>query len=155
MILIEKLALVFAMVLFMEGFAWATHKYVMHSWGWGWHKSHHEPAAGPVEKNDLYAICFAVVVILLFVAGMWVEWLWWAALGITVYGGIYFFVHDMLVHQRFGLRWVPRRGYFKRLQQAHRIHHAVKSREGAVSFGFLFARAPRHLKAELRKRASL
>ena len=56
MILIEKLALVLGMVLFMEGFAWATHKYVMHSWGWGWHKSHHEPHSGPVEKNDLYAL---------------------------------------------------------------------------------------------------
>lgn len=155
MTLIEKLALVFGMVLFMEGFAWATHKYVMHSWGWGWHKSHHEPHQGPVEKNDLYAVCFAAVVILMFVAGMWVEWLWWAALGITMYGAIYFFVHDMLVHERFGLRWVPRRGYFKRLQQAHRIHHAVKSRDGAVSFGFLFAREPRRLKAELRNRASL
>ena len=155
MLLIEKLALTFGMVLFMEGFAWATHKYVMHSWGWGWHKSHHEPRNGPLEKNDLYALCFAAVVIFLFAAGMWVEWLWWAALGITIYGAIYFFVHDMLVHERFGLRWVPRRGYFKRLQQAHRIHHAVKSRDGAVSFGFLFARAPRSLKAELRKRASL
>ena len=155
MTLIEKLALVFGMVLFMEGFAWATHKYVMHSWGWGWHKSHHEPHSGPVEKNDLYAVCFAAVVILMFVAGMWVERLWWAALGITIYGAIYFFVHDMLVHERFGLRWVPRRGYFKRLQQAHRIHHAVKSRDGAVSFGFLFAREPRRLKAELRNRASL
>lgn len=155
MTMIEKLALVFGMVLFMEGFAWATHKYVMHSWGWGWHKSHHEPHSGPVEKNDLYAVCFAAVVILMFVAGMWVEWLWWAALGITMYGAIYFFVHDMLVHERFGLRWVPRRGYFKRLQQAHRIHHAVKSRDGAVSFGFLFAREPRRLKAELRNRASL
>ena len=150
---IEKLALVFFMVLFMECVAWAAHKYVMHGWGWGWHRSHHRPSSGPVEKNDLYALCFAVAVIGLFVAGLWLETLWWGALGITLYGAIYFFVHDMLVHQRFGLRWVPRRGYLKRLQQAYRLHHAVKGRKGAVSFGFLFAPSPVRLKAELRRRA--
>ena len=147
---IEKVALTVGMVLFMECFAWATHKYVMHGWGWGWHRSHHRPRTGAFEMNDLYALCFAVAVVGLFVAGLWIEVLWWAALGITLYGAIYVFVHDMLVHQRFGLRWVPRRGYFKRLQQAHRLHHAVKQRKGAVSFGFLFARSPVRLKAELR-----
>ena len=149
---IEKLALVIAMVLFMECFAWTTHKYVMHGFGWGWHRSHHEPYVGRFEKNDLYAIVFSIVVMALFVAGVWAEPLWWAAVGITIYGAIYAFVHDMLVHQRFGLRWVPRRGYFKRLHQAHRLHHATKGREGAVSFGFLFAPDPTRLKAKLRER---
>ena len=148
---IEKIALTLGMVVFMECFAWATHKYVMHGWGWGWHRSHHRPRSGPVEKNDLYALCFAVAVVGMFVAGMWLETLWWAALGITLYGAIYVFVHDMLVHQRFGLRWIPRQGYLKRLQQAHRLHHAVKQRKGAVSFGFLLARSPVRLKAELRR----
>jgi len=32
---IEKLGIVVFMVLFMECFAWAAHKYVMHGWGWG------------------------------------------------------------------------------------------------------------------------
>lgn len=148
----EKLALVVGMVVFMECFAWAAHRYVMHGWGWGWHKSHHEPYAGAFEKNDLYALCFASVVIGLFVAGVRYEPLWWAALGITIYGGIYALVHDMLVHQRFGFRWVPRKGYFKRLHQAHRLHHATKGRDGAVSFGFLFAPDPARLKAKLKER---
>lgn len=150
---LEKTAVVVGMVLFMECFAWATHKYVMHGVGWGWHRSHHEPYAGRFEKNDLYAVVFSVVVVALFAAGWLWEPLWWAALGITVYGGIYAFVHDMLVHQRFGYRWVPRRGYFKRLHQAHRLHHATKGRTGAVSFGFLFAPDPARLKAKLRERA--
>ena len=149
----EKIAVVAGMVLFMECFAWATHKYVMHGIGWGWHKSHHEPYAAAVEKNDLYAVVFSAVVVALFAAGWWWEPLWWAALGITVYGGIYVFVHDMLVHQRFGMRWIPRRGYFKRLHQAHRLHHATKGRDGAVSFGFLFAPSPTRLKARLREQA--
>ena len=150
----ERTALVLFMVLFMECFAWAMHKYVMHGWGWGWHKSHHEPHDNTVEKNDLYAVVFAIVPIALFTVGMWYEPLWWIALGITIYGAIYAFVHDMLVHQRGGFRWVPRRGYFKRLLQAHRLHHAVEGREGTVSHGFLFARSPAVLKEQLRRHAA-
>jgi beta-carotene 3-hydroxylase len=150
----ERTALVVFMVLFMECFAWAMHKYVMHGWGWGWHKSHHEPHDNAVEKNDLYAVVFAIVPIALFTVGMWYEPLWWIALGITIYGAIYAFVHDMLVHQRGGFRWVPRHGYFKRLLQAHRLHHAVEGREGTVSHGFLFARNPAVLKEQLRRHAA-
>ena len=146
----EKLAIVVFMVVFMECFAWAAHRYVMHGWGWGWHKSHHEDHDGWFEKNDLYAIVFAIVPIVLFVVGLRWEPLWWAALGITVYGGIYAFVHDLLVHQRGGFRWVPKQGYFKRLLQAHRLHHAVEGKDGTVSHGFLFARKPAVLKAQLR-----
>lgn len=145
----EKLGVVVATVLAMEGFAWAAHKYVMHGWGWGWHRSHHEARTGWWEKNDLYAVTFSVVVVGLFTWGMWHPALWWAALGITVYGMIYAFVHDMLVHQRGGFRWVPKRGYFKRLHQAHRLHHAVEGRDGTVSHGFLFAPSPARLAEQI------
>jgi beta-carotene 3-hydroxylase len=49
---------------------------------------------------------------------------------------------------------VPKRGYFKRLLQAHRLHHAVEGKDGTVSHGFLFARSPAALKAQLRGRAA-
>lgn len=145
----ERLGIVVAMVAFMEVFAWATHRWVMHGWGWGWHRSHHEAHDGWWEKNDLYAVTFAGIVVALFTVGIWYPAVWWAALGITVYGGIYFFVHDMLVHQRAGFRWVPKRGYFKRLLQAHRLHHAVTTKAGTVSHGFLIAPSPERLKAQL------
>jgi beta-carotene 3-hydroxylase len=37
----------------------------------------------------------------------------------------------------------------KRIVQAHRLHHAVEEREGAVSFGFLWAPPAERLKARL------
>jgi beta-carotene 3-hydroxylase len=37
--------------------------------------------------------------------------------------------------------------------QAHRLHHAVHGRDGTVSHGFLFARKPATLKAQLRANA--
>ena len=140
----------------MELFAWAVHRYVMHSrWGWGWHASHHEPHDGVLEKNDLFAVVFAAPAVLLFTLGALpgLRPLWWAGLGVTAYGVMYAIVHDGLVHSRWPVRWTPRRGYAKRLVQAHRLHHATHGRDGAVSFGFLYAPDVRKLKAKLRARA--
>lgn len=124
----------------MEGFAWWAHKYVMHGWGWGWHRSHHEPHDDLLEKNDLYAVVFASVAIGLFViGGLGLPLVTAVATGVTLYGFLYFVVHDGLVHQRWPFRYVPHRGYAKRLVQAHRLHHAVRGRDHGVSFGFLYA----------------
>jgi beta-carotene 3-hydroxylase len=49
----------------------------------------------------------------------------------------------------------PHSGYLKRLVQAHRLHHAVKGREGCVSFGFLYAPPVARLRDELRSKGSL
>jgi beta-carotene 3-hydroxylase len=108
--------------------------------GWGWHKSHHEPHEPGLEKNDLYAVVFALFAIGLFwIGGNFWQPLWWVAAGITVYGVLYFVAHDGLVHQRWPFRYVPRKGYLKRLYQAHRLHHAVDGKDGCVSFGFIYA----------------
>jgi beta-carotene 3-hydroxylase len=132
--------LVAGTVAFMEWFASWSHKHVMHGWGWGWHKSHHEPHEGAFEKNDLYALVFSGVAIVLFLAGsLWLPFLFWIAVGVTVYGALYFILHDGLVHQRWPFRYVPRRGYLKRVYQAHRLHHAVQGKDGCVSFGFVYA----------------
>ncbi len=48
------------------------------------------------------------------------------------------------------MRWVPKRGYAKRLVQAHKLHHATVGKSGGVSFGFVFARDPLKLKTELK-----
>jgi len=151
MSVLQILAVIVATVVGMEAFAWAAHKYIMHGWGWGWHRDHHEPHDHVLERNDLYAVTFGAIVTGLFAIGaIWSPLLWWIAMGITVYGLIYAFIHDGLVHQRF-MRWVPRRGYAKRLVQAHKLHHATSGRDGGVSFGFIFAGDPAKLKAELRR----
>jgi len=38
----------------------------------------------------------------------------------------------------------------KRLVQAHRLHHAAHTKDGCVSFGFIWAPDVRKLKAELK-----
>jgi beta-carotene 3-hydroxylase len=133
------LTIAVATVVLMELGAYALHRYVMHGWGWGWHKSHHEEREGVFEKNDLYALVFAVVAIGLFALGTLMPLLTWIAIGVTAYGALYFIFHDGLVHQRWFFKKPPRSGYLKRLYQAHRLHHAVEDKDGAVSFGFLYA----------------
>jgi beta-carotene 3-hydroxylase len=158
---VTAIAIAVATTLAMEGVAWASHKYVMHGFGWSWHRDHHEPHTGFLERNDLYALVGAAMSISMFALGSpWImgaaawEPATWIGLGILGYGIIYTLVHDGLVHQRW-FRWVPRRGYAKRLVQAHKLHHATVGREGGVSFGFVFARDPAKLKAELsRQRAA-
>lgn len=157
MSIISIILIVLATVFVMEWVAWSSHKYIMHGWGWGWHRDHHEPHNKALEKNDLYGIVGAVTSISLFVIGsplMLGDNAWapatWIGLGVMFYGIIYTVVHDGLVHQRY-FKYVPRRGYAKRLVQAHKLHHATIGKEGGVSFGFVFARDPAALKADLKK----
>lgn len=153
---LAAICVVIATVLVMEGVAWASHRYVMHGFGWNWHRDHHEPHDGLLERNDLYALVGAGMSICMFVLGSpmirgpaaW-EPGTWIGLGVLIYGIIYTVIHDGLIHQRW-FHWVPKRGYAKRLVQAHRLHHATIGKEGGVSFGFVLARDPARLKQELR-----
>jgi len=145
------LLIVLSAVAGMEVFAWAIHKYVMHGWGWGWHASHHSARRGRFEKNDLFAVVFAGMAIVLIALGSAGRWpLQWIGAGMTLYGALYCLAHDGLVHRRWPLtRQPPRSGYLKRLYQAHRLHHAVDGRTGCVSFGFLWAPPAAALKRQL------
>ena len=61
--MLSNALIVVTTVVLMELFSIVAHKYIMHGFGWGWHKSHHEPRTGLFEKNDLYAVVFAGVAI--------------------------------------------------------------------------------------------
>ncbi|HEV2747759.1 MAG TPA: sterol desaturase family protein [Allosphingosinicella sp.] len=142
----------FGTVAVMEGVAYAAHRWVMHGPGWVLHKSHHRPRAGRFEANDLYALIFAAPSVLLIHAGVhlgWGEGAVWVGGGIAAYGALYFGFHDVIVHRRLAHRYRPGSAYMKRIVQAHRLHHAVETRRGAVSFGFLWAPRLDRLKSEL------
>ena len=147
--------LFFATVIAMEGVAYAAHRWVMHGPGWVLHESHHRPRLGRFEANDLYAVIFAIPSITLIFGGVnlaWGAWAIWVGAGVAAYGAIYFGFHDVIVHKRIGHRYVARSAYMKRIVQAHRLHHAVETKEGTVSFGFLWAPPADLLKAELKRR---
>lgn len=139
-------------ILAMEFVAYAAHRWVMHGPGWFLHASHHRHRDGMFEANDLYALIFALPSILLLFGGVhlgWGDWAVWVGAGIAAYGAIYFGFHDVIVHQRIPHRFLPRSNYFKRIVQAHKLHHATEGKHGSVSFGFLWAPKPEVLKRQL------
>ncbi|MEL6360865.1 MAG: sterol desaturase family protein [Pseudomonadota bacterium] len=144
------IGIVVVTVLVMEAVAWLLHRYVMHGFMWSIHKTHHEPRKGAFELNDAFGVAFALPSALLINLGTRGNELAMAVgIGISVYGVIYFFFHDMLVHRRVDLGLRPRSGYLARIVQAHRLHHAVQGKDGCVAFGFIFAPSPKRLKKML------
>ena len=139
-------------VAFMEAFAYVMHRWIMHGPGWILHKSHHRPRNGRFELNDLYGVIFAIPSIVLIYGGTvdgWGDWATAVGVGIATYGAIYFGFHDVIVHKRVGHTYVPRSSYMKRIVQAHRMHHALESKEHGISFGFLVAPRIEALKKQL------
>ena len=125
----------------MEFVAYITHKKVMHGWLWSLHKSHHRPRDGLLEKNDFFAVFFAAPSIILIWLGVnsWAPLLY-PGLGVAAYGLAYFVFHDGIVHRRLPFRYRGKNAYMKRIIEAHWVHHATTTKEGATSFGFLYAR---------------
>jgi beta-carotene 3-hydroxylase len=141
----------------MEGVAYVAHRWVMHGFGWFLHESHHRARGGMFELNDLYGVFFAIPSIGLFAFGIALGHganYAWVGGGIMAYGAIYFGFHDVIVHKRVGIRYIPKSAYMKRIIQAHRLHHVVETKAGAVSFGFIIAPKPEALKAELARRGN-
>ncbi len=127
--------------LVMEGVTWLTHKYVMHGFLWYLHEDHHQPKYQNIlEKNDAFFVIFAIPSILLFYYGINpnLNFLFFIGLGILLYGLAYFFVHDILIHQRFKFFSRTKIRYFQGLRKAHKVHHKHLGKEDGECFGMLF-----------------
>ena len=128
-------------VAFMEFVAWFAHKYVMHGILWRWHEDHHNPHdnEGFFEKNDLFFLIFAIPSALLYIIGSLPDYriLFFIGVGISIYGLIYFLIHDVYIHQRF--KWFRQLDskYSRAILRAHGAHHAIQTKEDCESFGLL------------------
>jgi len=122
----------------IELFATLIHKYLMHGPLWFIHESHHRPK-GRFELNDLFAVLFGGIGVWLLVSGSLAAFdsRFWMGLGISVYGGVYFYLHDVLVHRRAGKAKTPEWAYIKALRHAHRMHHKHVNKLPSESYGLL------------------
>ena len=119
----------------MEAVSYSAHRWLMHGAGMAWHRSHHAPAAGRFERNDLFPLCFSAVGVTLFAVGAWAPglgWCTWVGLGVTAYGFVYLFVHEVHIHRRLPVP-LPRLRYLDWLRESHRAHH----RTGGEPYGML------------------
>ncbi|HMS69301.1 MAG TPA: sterol desaturase family protein [Saprospiraceae bacterium] len=138
-----KIIIVILTVFGMEFIAWFAHKYLMHGWLWVWHEDHHKPhfeKEGFFEKNDLFFLVFAIPSALSYMLGSFVPSLWWLffiGVGISIYGLIYFLIHDVYIHQRF--KWFKQLDtkYSRAILRAHGAHHTKSTKEDCESFGLL------------------
>ena len=137
------IAIVLATVFGMEFVAWFAHKYLMHGWLWIWHEDHHKPhyeKEGFFEKNDLFFLVFALPSMTCYIIGslfMDYRWVLFIGIGISIYGLIYFLIHDVYIHQRF--KWFRQldNKYSRAILRAHGAHHAKTQKEDGESFGLL------------------
>ena len=130
----------------MELVAWSAHKYVMHGIMWWFHRDHHNHEPGFFEKNDFFAVIFAIPSTYFFYTGaMNGDFRTWIGLGILLYGLCYMFVHDIFIHQRF--KWLRRTNsvYLTAIRKAHLVHHKHLGPEDGECFGMLWA-SPKYLR---------
>jgi len=132
--------LIFAIL--WEGVAWFMHKYVMHGIGWYFHEDHHKTSGKRMQKNDAYALFFALISFLLIYNGLRMEisYIASAGFGVALYGIGYVLFHEIIFHKRIkGLKIKVNHPYMKRIIASHRVHHSVITKEGASNFSFLWA----------------
>ena len=127
----------------MEFVSYLAHRYVYHGFMWFLHKSHHTPRKGAFEWNDLFPVFFASVTMVLMFIGLsnpsGID-LVALSVGITAYGAVYIFIHDLYVHGRMkSLRL--KNSYLLRVKKAHMVHHAT----GGEPYGLLFYSFPRNV----------
>jgi beta-carotene 3-hydroxylase len=138
------IALVVLAFFFMEFMAWFSHKYVMHGFLWVLHKDHHAPHKKRFERNDSFAVIFAVPSFLGIYLGLRYENNFFLSIGIGIllYGIAYFLFHDGVYHQRLKVKR-PKNKYFRAIIKAHDDHHI-----GKKNYGFLLLVPFKYFRAE-------
>jgi beta-carotene 3-hydroxylase len=66
------------------------------------------------------------------------DWLLYIGIGISIYGLIYFLIHDVYIHKRFSWFRQLENPYSVAILRAHGAHHAKQTKEHCESFGLLF-----------------
>jgi beta-carotene 3-hydroxylase len=138
--MLQNILVTIVVFLTMEGITWCTHKFVMHGFLWHLHEDHHNPDHKQFfQKNDWFFVIFSVPSILLFYFGQKAgyNYLFFIGLGILLYGMAYFFVHEIVIHQRYPMLTNTRIKYFRGLKKAHRDHHKHLVKQDGECFGML------------------
>jgi len=116
--------------------SWFIHKYLMHGPLWFIHKTHHQARKGFFEANDVFTFFFGSVAVCLIIVGISeLSAAFWVGCGISAYGTLYFFLHDVLIHRRMNFLGRPKGRFLKGIYRAHAAHHKHETKEDAESFG--------------------
>jgi len=126
MVYLENVFYLLATFGLMEFVAYGLHRYVLHTFLWFVHDTHHLPRTGVFEKNDVIAFIFGIPSWLCIMFGMMAgnDYRLYIGIGILIYGICYIMIHDSVVHQRF--KWFsanPKNWYLLGVKLGHEAHH--------------------------------
>jgi len=125
----------------MEIISYLVHRYVFHGLLWKIHRTHHEASHAHFEWNDLFSLGFAALAIVLIVLGSGhplSDPRFGIGIGISVYGLLYFIIHDLFTHRRF-LPFSSNSRIMLLIRSAHNRHHQTAEKDGHEPYGlFLF-----------------
>lgn len=133
--------LIILTTLSMECISWLLHKYLFHGPLWFIHQTHHNRTAhSSFELNDIFSLFFALISICLIFIGAYISSSIYLSIGfgITLYGLIFFIIHDGLIHQRYGIWNKVSNNYLKQIQRAHQRHHMHPYKQPSEEFGLFF-----------------
>lgn len=147
----------FLTFLAMEFAAWFMHKFVMHGFLWGLHQDHHVSRGTVFQRNDAFALMFAIPSFLLMLFGSLEGYSlkFHIGLGILVYGVAYTLVHEIFIHRRLVYFGTGKNWYSRGLRLAHMDHHFNTGKYGGKNFGMLVVHPKYFLNAfrDLKKKA--
>ena len=148
--LVVYILIIFASFLVMEFVAWFSHKYIMHGFMWKLHKDHHQKLIRwlPLEFNDVFVVIFAIPSWLFIMFGVidHFDYKFAIGIGILLYGIAYFFVHEIIVHNRFKWNFKSENKYMRAVRRAHKVHHSYLQKDPSDNYGFVFLIPPKYFK---------
>lgn len=124
----------------MEFLSYIIHRFIMHGFLWNIHKTHHKHGKNFFELNDVFSLFFALVSMCLSIVGYTNGdyFLFGIGFGIIIYGFLYFFIHDILIHKRVKISIHTKNRYIQHIIHAHKIHHSTIDKFPSQSFGLLW-----------------
>lgn len=124
----------------MEAIAWLSHRFLMHGLLWKVHRDHHTGSPHTLQRNDSFFLIFAIPSWLFIMFGVMdgCDYKLYMGIGTTLYGIAYFFVHEVVIHQRLKFFTRTKNAYLLALRRAHKAHHKHLGKEDGECFGMLF-----------------
>lgn len=125
----------------VEIFSYVAHRFLFHGILWKIHRTHHAARKGAFELNDIFSAIFALFSILLMVFAekpLSYSIAFPIGLGISIYGFVYFIIHDFFTHRRF-LPFKSTNKSLLTIRAAHQRHHQTTEKIGIAPYGlFIF-----------------
>lgn len=123
-----------------EALSYVLHRWVFHGPLWRIHRTHHRPRGRGLELNDVFSVGFAGVAIALMAAApRWRSIPFALGVGVTLYGALFFVVHDAYTHRRI-FRFRSKNRWLNAIRDAHRHHHRDATRAGQEPYGLFWTR---------------